>query len=193
MLATPLVIFVNHLLRDEPHARARLAPFAGKRVLVTAAALPDLRFAVREGGLLNSVADGAPDVTIKVSPAALPALLRRDENALRGIDFTGDAELAGALQFLLRHLEWEIEEDLARVVGDVAAHRLARTGREFFAWQKEAAERFGQNLAEYFTEEARVLAPPAHLARFGREVAELRDAVERLEKRIDRIAAAVRR
>jgi ubiquinone biosynthesis protein UbiJ len=106
---------------------------------------------------------------------------------LQTISFSGDAELAGALQFLFRNLRWEYEEDLSRVVGDVAAHRIASTGRAFTAWQKDAAERLGQNFAEYLTEEANVLAPPAAVSGFARAVDDLRDAVERLEKRIERL------
>jgi len=103
-----------------------------------------------------------------------------------------DAELAAALQYLARHLRWEVEEDLSRVVGDVAAHRIASTARDFLAWQKDAGVRLGENVAEYLTEEAALLAPPASLARFGRDVADLVDALERLEKRLDRIDAKLR-
>src|SRR5262245_43237348 len=125
--------------------------------------------------------DGDPDLTVALSPAALPKLLQRDESVLQTVSFTGDAELAGALQFLFRHLRWEVEEDLSRVVGDVAAHRIVETGRAFAAWQKDAAERFGQNVAEYLTEEAELLAPKPELARLSREVAELGGDGERLE------------
>jgi ubiquinone biosynthesis protein UbiJ len=101
--------------------------------------------------------------------------------------FSGDAELAAALQFLFRNLSWDVEEDLARVIGDLAAHRLVNSAREFLTWQKDAAARIGENLAEYLSEEAAMLAPRPELARYAREVAELRDAVERLEKRLERI------
>lgn len=191
MLAVPIVGFVNHLLEQEAWARDRLAPFAGKRVRVTASPLPDLAFAVREGGLLEPAPSGAPDLVIALSAAALPGLARRDESVLQGVAFTGDADLAAGLQFLFRHLKWQVEEDLSRVIGDVAAHRIVGAGREFIEWQKDAAERLGQNLAEYLTEEAGVLAPAAELARFARDVAELSDAVERLEKRLDHLARAL--
>ena len=52
--------------------------------------------------------------------------------------------------------------------------------------------RLGENVAEYLTEEAALVAPPAALARFGRDVADLVDALERLEKRLDRIDAKLR-
>lgn len=188
MVSFPVIAFVNHLLADEQWARDRLAPFAGKRVRVTASPLPDLGFLIDKEGMLVAASDGDPDLTIALTPATLPKLATRDESVLQTITFTGDAELAGALQFLFRHLRWEIEEDLSRVVGDIAAHRIVESGRAFAAWQKEAAERVGQNFAEYLTEEAGFLAPKAELARFSREVSDLVDAVERLEKRLDRIA-----
>jgi ubiquinone biosynthesis protein UbiJ len=191
MVSFPVIAFINHLLAEEQWARDRLAPFAGKRVRATASALPDLAFAVAADGMLEASGEGEPDLTIGLSPAALPKLLARDESLLQTIAFSGDAELAAALQFLFRNLRWEVEEDLSRVVGDVAAHRIAATGRAFAAWQKDAAERLGQNVAEYLTEEAALLAPKPDLARFAREVAELVDAVERLEKRLDRVARAL--
>src|SRR5262245_1005035 len=114
MIGLPFVACVNHLLRGEPSAQARLAPFAGKQIRVIAAPLPELCFSVREGGLLDeAAAAGTSDCTITLAPAALPGLLRRDEAVLRGITFTGDAELAAALQFLFRNLRWDVEEDLA--------------------------------------------------------------------------------
>jgi ubiquinone biosynthesis protein UbiJ len=188
VVSFPVIAFVNHLLADEQWARDRLVPFAGKRVRVTASPLPDLGFMIDKDGMLESVKEGEPDLTIALSPASLPKLATRDETVLQTIAFTGDAELAAALQFLFRHLKWEVEEDLSHVVGDIAAHRIVASGRAFAAWQKDAAERVGQNFAEYLTEEANVLAPKAELARFSREVSDLVDAVERLEKRLDRIA-----
>ena len=193
MIEIPVIAFVNHLLAAEPWAREKLAPFAGKRVRVKAVPLPDLVVAVTaEGTLAPAGGEGGPDLTVTLSPADLPRLLRGDDAVLRSIGFSGDAELAAALQYLARHLRWEFEEDLSRIVGDVAAHRIAGTARDFVAWQKDAGVRLGENVAEYLTEEARVLAPPAALGRFGREVADLVDALERLEKRLDRIDAKLR-
>ena len=192
MIELPVIAFVNHLLEAEPWAREKLAPFAGKRVRVKATPLPDLAFTVAADGKLERGAELDPDLTVAISPADLPRLLQGDDTVLRSIAFSGDAELAAALQYLAKHLRWEFEEDLSRAVGDVAAHRIAGTVRDFVAWQKDAGVRFGENVAEYLTEEAALLAPPAALARFGRDVADLVDALERLEKRLDRIDAKLR-
>jgi ubiquinone biosynthesis protein UbiJ len=189
----PLLAFLNHLLEPAPWARERLMPFAGRTWRVTLTPLPELTFVVLDSGLLEaSDATPEPDLVVALSPTALPALARRDEAMLREVTFTGDAELAAALQFLARHLEWDVEEDLSRVVGDVAAHRIAGGARDFLAWQKEAALRLGQNFAEYLTEEAGVIAAPADVSAFARAVDDLRDAVERLEKRIARLEQAKR-
>ena len=180
----PIFAFLNHLLESAPWARERLAPFAGRTWRVELAPLPDLGFVVREDGMLDVSDVLEPHLVVTLTPAALPALARRDEIVLREMTFAGDAELAAALQYLARHLEWDVEEDLSRVVGDVAAHRIAGGARDFVAWQKEAAVRLGQNFAEYLTEEAGVIAPQAAVSGFARAVDDLRDAVERLEKRI---------
>ena len=192
MIELPVIAFVNHLLDAEPWAREKLAPFAGKRVRVKALPLPDLALAVSAEGKLEPAPELDPDLTVTLSPADLPRLIQGDDTILRSINFAGDAELAAALQYLAKHLRWEFEEDLSRVVGDVAAHRIAGTARDFVAWQKDAGQRVGENFAEYLTEEAGLLAPPAALARFGRDVADLVDALERLEKRLDRIDAKLR-
>lgn len=184
MTPAPLVAFLNHLLDAAPWARDRLAPFAGRTWRVELAPLPDLSFVVRENGMLDASDALEPHLVVTLTPAALPALARRDETVIREMTFAGDAELAAALQYLARHLEWDVEEDLSRVVGDVAAHRIAGGARDFVAWQKEAAVRLGQNFAEYLTEEAGVIAPQAEVAGFARAVDDLRDAVDRLEKRI---------
>jgi ubiquinone biosynthesis protein UbiJ len=187
MVAAPVVAFLNHLLESAPWARERLVPFAGRTWRVELSPLPDLGFVVCESGMLDASDAPAPHLIVTLAPAAVPALARRDDAVLREMTFSGDEELAAALQFLFRHLEWDLEEDLSRVVGDVAAHRIANSARDFLAWQKEAAVRLGQNVAEYLTEEAGVIASPAQVSAFARAVDDLRDAVERLEKRIARL------
>ncbi|MCX7893084.1 MAG: SCP2 sterol-binding domain-containing protein [Burkholderiales bacterium] len=188
MLPNPVIAAINHLLEREDWARERLTPFAGRTVEFRLPPLPDLRLAVLDGGLVGG-ADSAlpPDLVVRIPPASVPGILARDEAALREVAIEGDTELARAVQFLFRHLRWDAEEDLARVVGDVPAHRVAEAGRAFAAWNREAAERLGRNFAEYFTEEAGLLARPAEVSRFGAEVDALRDDVERLEKRIARL------
>jgi len=89
---------------------------------------------------------------------------------------------------LVRHLRWDPEEDLSRVVGDVAARRVVGLARGFVGWQADAAQRLARSLVEYAIEERRIVVPRSELEPLAAAVARLRDAIDRLEKRIERIA-----
>jgi ubiquinone biosynthesis accessory factor UbiJ len=73
------------------------------------------------------------------------------------------------------------------VVGDIAAHRLAGAGRGFVAWQADAARRLGESVTDYVVEEKRLLVARREMERFAAEVAQLDEALERLERRIARL------
>jgi ubiquinone biosynthesis protein UbiJ len=124
---------------------------------------------------------------VRISPFLLPRLAAHEEGAYREVEMQGDAELAQEISFLARHLTWDVEEDLSRVVGDIAAHRLVGGARALRGFGREAVLRTAQGAAEYWTEESPLIASRVKVEGFIRDVAELRDAVERLGKRIDRI------
>lgn len=185
-LETPLVAALNRLLEAEGWARSRLVPFAGETVELRAPPLPALRLAVLEEGRIAP--GGAPTLVLTVRPEALPALLEGEEHLMRTVGVEGNERLAQEILFLVRHLRWDVEEDLSRVVGDAAAHRLVGLARDFAAWQLDAGRRLAAGFMEYAQEEARLLAPRARYGAFAADVARLRDALERLEKRIERLA-----
>jgi ubiquinone biosynthesis protein UbiJ len=128
-----------------------------------------------------------PALVITLRPPALLALLQGDEHFVRSVEVAGNERLAAEVMTLLRHLRWDAEEDLSKLVGDVAAHRLAEMARGFAAWQADAAHRLAESLRDYAVEEQRVLLAAADFSRFSEEVVRLRDALERLEKRVARL------
>ena len=179
---------MNHLLRDANWARERLAPFAGASVRFI---LPPLAstFCIAEDGTLHvAPVDTQPVTTIKLTPAsAMRLLVLKDESARADVEVEGDAALAGALTRMLGTLRWDVEEDLSRLIGDIAAHRLVKTGEAFAGWQRAAAENLARSLGEYVTEERPLVAGREALRAFAQAVDELRDDTERLEKRIERL------
>lgn len=185
-LETPFLLALNRLLDAEPWARERLAPYAGESVELRAPPLPALRFAIAEGGRLAPGGDASLSITL--GPDALPALARGEEHFMRSVKIEGNARLAQEVQHLARHLRWDFEEDLSRLFGDAAAHTIAGAVRDFAAWQADAARRLGAAFMEYALEEGRLLAPRAQFAAHSAEVSRLRDALERLEKRIERLS-----
>lgn len=188
MPARPFVAAVNHLLAGADWARRKLAPHAGKRAAFD---VFPARFAVEvraDGTLAAAGADVPSAVTIRLTHLDVLELLSGGSSAWRSAEVEGDAEFAAAISQVAANLRWDVEEDLSRVVGDIAAHRLAGAGRAAAAWPRQAAHSVAGNVAEYLTEEAQLLVTPLQAAEFVREVDALRDDVERLEKRIERLA-----
>ncbi len=103
----------------------------------------------------------------------------------------GSAEFATELAYVLKNLRWDFEEDLSRAVGDIAAHRIAGGFAAFADWQKEAAARFAENIGVYVTAEAPLLVAHADHETFPDDVAALRSAVERAERRVEAAAQSL--
>ena len=186
---TPFLLGLNHLLEAEPWARERLAPFAGEVVELRPGPLPALRFAIGEGGRVAAAStESQPSLSIRVGPEALGALARGEDALMRAVDVSGNAHLAHEVLLLLRHLRWDLEEDLSRVIGDAAAHRLVAVAKQLAGWQADAARRTAEGVMEYVLEEKRLLLRRAELDQLGAAAALLRDALERLEKRVERLA-----
>jgi len=184
---------LNHLLEQQPWAAERLRPFAGQAVEFRCPPFQDLRFAITENGLLDRArAETASALVVKLTPGALPFLLARDETARKRVEIEGSADLAGAVDYLFGHLSWDFEEDLSKVFGDIVARRLVSGGKALAAWQRDAALRLAENLAEYWTEEQPLLARPADMENLCRGVEALRDDVARLEKRIEHLPGSGR-
>jgi ubiquinone biosynthesis protein UbiJ len=191
--ATPAVAFcflLNHLLAAEPWARGRLAPFAGETVELRAPPLPALRFGILPGGTVEAGGarrDEKRGLVMTLKPELFPALARGEEHALRSVAVEGNPKLAAEVLLLARQLRWDAEEDLSRLFGDIAARRLAEAGRAFAAWHLDAAQRLAAAIADYAIDEKQFLARRSELDALAESVARLRDAIARLDKRVERL------
>ena len=172
--ATPAVafcFFANHVLEGAAWARERLAPFAGRSIELRAPLLPTLLVTVTPQGRLQPGGAGAS------ASIAFP-----------GRRISGEAELVRVLEELARTLRWDVEEDLARVVGDVLAHRAVGTARAARDWQRDAAGRAAEALAAYAAEEARLVVRRPELTAFARSIDQLVRSLDELQQRIGRLA-----
>jgi ubiquinone biosynthesis protein UbiJ len=123
---------------------------------------------------------------MEIKPELLVALVRGEDHAARAVDVQGNSKLAAELLVLARHLRWDAEETLSGFVGDIAAHRIAGAVRAFAAWHLDAAQRLAAAFADYVTDEKELLARRPQLDALGESVAALRDAIARLDKRVER-------
>ena len=179
---------INHVLSSEPWAMDQLARHASKTILLT---LPvgDLRFELTQAGLFKvSPAIENPDLVLDISAKALSELVggpgNLREQAFKAVKITGDADLAQLLGRLAGQLRWEYEEDLARLVGDAQAHLAVQQGKKFLHASRSAVTDLLGNIVEYVSEEKKIVLNKRDFMIRKTELNELRDAVERMEKRI---------
>ena len=201
---TPAIAFINHVLTQQGWARDNLKVHAGRRVRVTALPL-DFVLAITPEGLVGadsgassaengsyqgSQADATacaatpPDVTLRIPLASLPLFAIDSERATKDVRIEGDAEFAQTLSQLARELRWDAEEDLSRVTGDIAAHKLMQGARAFQVYAKDASQRLAETGAAFLVDEDPTLVRKSINDQFARDVSTLRDDAARLEKRL---------
>ena len=183
----PATAWLNHVLRGTPVAMERLARYAGKTAAFHVGPLT-FTWTVQTTGEVTAAIPGVTrDLEVRISPFLLPRLAMHDEAAYREVAMTGDAEFAHEISFLARNLRWDAAEDLSKVVCDVAANRAAGAASATAHWASEAVKRTTAGAAEYWTEESPLIASRVKVEDFTHGVSDLRDAIERLEKRIEHL------
>ena len=215
---TPAIAFINHVLTQQGWAREKLKSHSGRSVRMMALPA-DFTLTITPEGLVgapvpptspkngshqglqadapdkNGLADSAPpsaappDVTLRIPLASLPLFALDPERATRDVRIEGDAEFAQTLSQLARELRWDAEEDLSRVTGDIAAHRLMQGARAFRTYAKDASQRLAETTAAFLIDEDPTLVRKSVAEQFARDVSVLRDDCARLEKWLELLEA----
>ena len=140
------------------------------------------------------VYDATPDCLIRGAPLALLRMMtaeQKDAEISKGaVEIEGDSTIAHDLAKALGGLDVDWEEQLARLVGDPIAHPVGQGVRGLAEWGRRSADVLTADLREYLEEEARLLPTRYELSDFLAQVDALRDDVERLEARVQRLAPA---
>lgn len=125
-----IVLLLNHILQQEPEAGARLTRQQGRVVQLQWRSLY-MKLRPTPAGLLELAAEQAKSdlhlALTEESPLALASELLRGERP--GVRIAGDVQLAAEVNWLVDHVRWDLEEDLARLIGDAPAHTLAQAAR----------------------------------------------------------------
>lgn len=180
---------INHLLAQEAWARDKLCAHVGKVACIDVEVMR-VRLKVRSDGLLESAdADAPANVTIRIRMADLPLILQNRERAFSYVKVEGDADFANTVSQLSQTLRWEAEDDLSKLVGDIAAMRIVAGAKSAVKSFQAAKQTLVENVAEYFLEENPMLMRPQTVADFAGDVSKLRDDVERLAKRIEKLGS----
>jgi ubiquinone biosynthesis accessory factor UbiJ len=191
VLEATLGNLLNRGLPRSGRARELTAELAGRSLALEVQGLGWLR--LESNGSTLNVAPGAgpADATLSTGPLSLVTLALGDPQAAvqRGaVTFSGDTETAAAFRELLGLLKPDAEEELSLVLGDVAAHRLARLARGVLRFSRGAASVAWRNGADYLAHERADLVPRHEGEQFLRGVDALREDLDRLEARLALLA-----
>lgn len=199
LLGRGLETALNHALSLDAESRAALASLDARAVRVdfrgTGLAM---RIAVNGERLaIGPAFEGDNDLRVAATPGSLlgmaAARLRGDADGglpPGSVEIAGDAELARRLERLATRFEPDIDEAFARVFGDVLGFQVARGFRRAFAFARESASALARDTADYLVEESRDLIAKAEMEEFLDDVDALRERGDRLEARMQRLAAA---
>ncbi len=198
-LLRPFESVLNRNVSASTPARQKLAQLAGRSFTVEAGVPPApvlrVRIAADETGLRVTSSDAPSDATVSGSPLSLLSLLRGDGSTpVQGaaVNIRGDAEVAKAFEQLLKHAKPDLEEELARFIGDGPAYHAARFARGMLQWGRQAADSFARNVGEYLQEEGRDVPARAELEHFLGGVDRLREDVDRAEARLKLLETRLR-
>ncbi len=186
---TVLVRGINYVLQREKWALRDLEKHSGK-VIRLVLPLGDTWIQINANGLIELLDANITDanLTLEISSESLAGMSavrgNIQERAVKAVKIAGDAELAQLIAKFAGQLRWEYEEDLAQIIGDAPAHFVVTQARRFHDLTQKAVLDLQQNMIEYLSEEKKLLLIQRDFLSHKMEVQELRDAVERLEKRI---------
>jgi ubiquinone biosynthesis accessory factor UbiJ len=184
----------NHFLAREQWARERLAAHAG-RVFVLAASALSTSFAIDAEGHLESTLStrDSADVTLRVSPLAVPALLADPARWDELVTAEGDPALIATLKDLAVTLPWFVEKAFASVLGPIAGQRVADAGRRLLLIPEYAGTRIGASVAAYVSDEGALATRRIDAKAFAADVESLAARADALEERVDALAARAAR
>jgi ubiquinone biosynthesis protein UbiJ len=184
---------INQVLALDAEGAARLAKVQGQVLEVVLTGF-GTRLYVLPGEsklFLYGDYDAEPDCVVHGSPVALLGMVtsehREDAVFAGSIRIDGDNRLAQTLGEVFQGLDIDWEEQLSKLLGDTLAHRLMDRVRAGERWAGRSRNITRENLREYLQEEAAVVPSRQELDAFLAAVDAVRDDVERLAARVERL------
>lgn len=183
--------FLQHLTSQNQWSKSHLVPFAGKVVQLNFVLIKANLQVLEDGSLAIGAETSTPEATIHLHPSLALRMMAGDEAAKMQIKIEGDAHLATEFSKVLQNMRWDVEEDLSRFTGDIAASKIGSTSKKILHTAKQQTINAAEMLSEYWQEEKNILAKKRHVETFNAEVDVLVSDVARIEKRIEKLSKAL--
>ena len=175
-------IILNHLLSQNDWMQSRLINHKNKVIVIEISEFK-LILKIDENGLLQSLNESEEiDCIIKLTVNDFINQLINNNNG--NISIEGDLELANQVSQVLKKIEWDVEEDLSRYIGDIPAIQTTMILKKIVASSQKNIKNITGALLEYWQEENKILTKKRNVEIFYSEVDKIVEDTERLEARI---------
>jgi ubiquinone biosynthesis protein UbiJ len=175
-------IILDHLLSQNDWMQSKLVDHKNKIIIIK---ISDLKLILKvdENGLLHSLNEAEKfDCIIKLTVNSFISQLINNNN--NNISIEGDLELANQVAQVLKKIEWDIEEDLSKYIGDIPAIKTTKILKKVVTKGQKNIGNITGALLEYWQEENKILTKKRNVEIFNSEVDKIVEDTERLEARI---------
>jgi ubiquinone biosynthesis protein UbiJ len=191
-LAAALETALDLFLKQDPHALRRCIALEGKIIGLDISGLGlSLYFLPGSDGIqVSSHYGGDVDARLTGSPFGFArlALGSREDALFKGaVEIKGDTEIGQQFQDLLADTDWDWEEQLSHITGDIIARQIGNAARLSGKFITDSRNTLEQDVSEYLQEEARLLPTRGEVDNFLEDVDQLRSDTDRLNARIERL------
>ena len=174
-------IVLNHIFSQNDWMSSKLKKFKDKIVLIKISEI-EMYFKINAQGLLVlTEKEVIPDTSIFMTVNSFFNQIISNKNI----------DLAKEVSEILKKIRWDVEEDLSKIVGDVAANRLGRIGKNFLSGSKSAAINIAEAFKEYWEEENPLIAKKFRVERLLNDIDLISEDVDRLEAKINNLAVKI--
>ncbi|MFD2114014.1 ubiquinone biosynthesis accessory factor UbiJ [Thiorhodococcus fuscus] len=186
---------INRYIALDPEGSAAFAALAGRIIGIELKGFGTRVTVIPSARRLQvfGTYESEPDCLIRGSLLGLARMgmtERKETPLISGeVEIEGDTALAQDFSAALAALQIDWEEQLARVIGDPFARQVGNQVRSAERWGQRTSDSMTANLREYLQEERRLLPTRYEVDAFLNQVDGLRDDVERLAARIERLVA----
>ncbi len=144
-----------------------------------------------EGLSISRESKDKPDVMIKGTPMSFLTMMASKKNSSgvlpSNMELIGDIGLAQRFQQIMQTIELDLEEPLSTWVGDTAAFQIGKFMRNSREFALNAGKTLALDASEYLRFESDVLPDDLLVREYCDEVATLREDVDRLSQRLQKL------
>lgn len=145
-----------------------------------------LQFKINENGEIIFLEKNLEvDTYISMSLKAFINMLITQQK--KDIKIQGDVDFADKFAKTIMKSRWDIEEDLSRFVGDMAAVEITKFGNAVIRDGKKGMQNILEGLVEYYQEEKKLLISKDELNKYYSDVDEIQETFVRIESKFQEL------